>query len=202
MAIIGTFTAVDIIEDQKPKPVEVKIVIEVDGLEKTLIDPNNPDLGFIKEMVYPGDTINVNFYVYNTAVTSSFPVYIRFRAYIMLEELSEHSVFQLHFVNDSLWYSLLDENGAELDIDDWYYYGGSLPTGQENKIQIINALTIRTDLGNFFQGKNFTLILRIEAIQGSREAATEIFESWWLAPDEWREHMEDNGWYEHLIPVE
>jgi hypothetical protein len=202
MIIIGSFTVSEIIDDRKPQPIEVKIVIETE-MERTPIDPNNPELGYVTEIVYPGDTIDIGFYVYNTVVTSPTPVFIRFRAYIALEEeATEHSVFQLHFIDEPLWFSLLDEQGHDLELDDWYYYGGLLPVGEDYKIQIINALTIRTDLENEFQGKDFTIILQIEAIEGSEEAATEIFEEWWLAPEEWYEHMEANDWYINLIPQE
>lgn len=187
MFVFGSVTVVDIINDRQPEPVLVDIEIETENLDPLIPDPNNPGQ-YLDRLMYPGDSININFYVASNTITESVGVYVRFRAYIIIDEVTEHSVFIPTFVNPYAWYSLMDEEGNDLDIDDWYYYGGLLETGEENKIQIINKLTLRTDLDNYYQGKEFTLVLRIEAIQGVEEAVRD-FEEWWLAPEEWFNFM-------------
>ena len=81
-----------------------------------------------------------------------------------------------------MWY----ESAAQ--IDDWFYYGDLLQIGFENKVQVLEAIKLREDLGNEFQGKNFTLVLEVEVVEGNTEAIGD-FESWWLAPEEWLDLM-------------
>jgi len=192
MIAIGSCAAVQIIEEQRPKPITVRIDIQTRDLDPRIpVDPNNPDAGYMIRTVYPGDTFNLELYVSNTAITESFPVFVRFRTYIIVEDLSEHCVFTPTFANAEDWYSLIDSAGNDVAVDDWFYYGGYLETGIENTLQVIQSLTLRTDLENKFQGHEFTLVLEIESIQGDL-AALNDFEEWYeaIVPAEWLEYMQ------------
>ena len=192
MISVGSFAAIKIVDDLKPEPVTVEIIIETKNIDSGIpIDPDNPDAGYYRKIVYPGDTINVEFYVSNTAVTESFPVFVRFRAYIIIEDLTEHSVFIPTFKDATKWYSLTDDFGNNVVVDDWFYYGGYLETGVEHKIQILESLMLSTDLDNKYQGQEFTLVLAIEAIEGNLEALGD-FEEWYEAvvPADWLAYMQ------------
>ena len=192
MIAIGSCAAVQIIEEQRPKPITVRIDIQTRDLDPRIpVDPNNPDAGYMIRTVYPGDTFNLELYVSNTAITESFPVFVRFRTYIIVEDLSEHCVFTPTFANAEDWYSLIDSAGNDVAVDDWFYYGGYLETGIENTLQVIQSLTLRTDLENKFQGHEFTLVIEIESIQGDL-AALNDFEEWYeaIVPAEWLEYMQ------------
>jgi len=189
---VGSCTAIEIIDDQRPDPIEVIIRVESEGVKPQPIDPNNPELGYYKITVYPGDTIDSQFFVFNEIGTEDFPMYVRFRCYIEIEGVSEHFIFNYNFSNPDFWFE-------GVGADDWYYYGGAVPTGIENRLQIIDNIVLRTDLGNYFQGKDFSIVYEVQGIQGVEEAV-EGFSDWWLAPEEWYNYMESNDWFRYLMP--
>jgi len=188
---VGSYTAIEIIDDQRPEPIQVIIHVESEGVKPLPIDPNNPELGYYEIMVLPGDTINSQFFVYNEVGTDNFPMYVRFRCYIEVEGVSEHFIFNYNFTNPDVWFE-------GVGADDWYYYGGSVPTGVENRVQIIDNIILRTDLGNYFQGKSFSIVFEVQGIEG-REEAVEGFSEWWLAPEQWYNYMEGNNWFIDLM---
>jgi hypothetical protein len=185
---VGSCTAMEIIDEHKPEPIEVDIIVNAEGLEKELIDPDDPESGFVEIILYPGDIIEVNFSVFNLGITKNFPVFVRFRAYIELEDGSPYYVFISTFKNSEMWYKQDITSIDGMQIDEWFYYGDLLQTGSENEVQILEALKLKEDLGNEYQGKNFTLVLEVEVVEGNVEAI-DYFEEWWLAPEEWLELM-------------
>ena len=61
MISVGSWTAIEIIDDHKPQPIAVDITVEADWLGRQLIDPNNPEAGFVEIIFYLGDIVEVEF---------------------------------------------------------------------------------------------------------------------------------------------
>jgi|AntRauTorcE11897_2_1112592.scaffolds.fasta_scaffold00095_30 hypothetical protein len=168
------------------EPIRLNINIQTD-LETIYPEDHDPSEG--RYSIYPGDTIDVNFYVSNVSSENLMPLFLRFRTYIVLDDVSEHSVFDEELYEQEKWYELKDEAGGTVYIDDWYYYGAFLEPGEENKIQILESLTLRTGVDSRYQGNDFTLVLAIETLEADMDALNSI-ESWyWVAPSAWVSYM-------------
>lgn len=172
--------------EDKPKPVDVHILTEVTNIELLeLIDPENPDLGFQNILLYPGDTFGVELHVTNLPNIYSFPVFVRYRAYIVYEEQTYHGIYIPNFYEDHLWHNFKDEEGHIIG-DGYSYYEGMLNSYES--VQILQELTLsKTNLDDFFQGHTMTLVLQVETIQADLFALDET-ESWYTAPQSWKDY--------------
>jgi|LGVF01.2.fsa_nt_gb hypothetical protein len=175
-----------IVDNGGGTPVEVEIVLEAQSLGTTeLIDPNHPELGVTNKLFYPGDSFSVELYITNSPNVGSFPVFLKFKASVEIDGQTTPFIFTPTYHNEEDWIRAYNINN-EL-VDEWAYYGYYLDAYET--VQILDALTIKEQLGNEYQNQSFRLVLTVETIEGN-VSAIEDFEGWYYAPEEWKEQIE------------
>ena len=124
------------------------------------------DINF--DSIMPGDEISTNICIINARDTNGtnyqnlVPIFIKFNIQLNVDtELL--SCFSIKFSN---------ENEFKV-VNDIYYHLKTVSPSEV--VNIIKSITIDKNLTNFFQGKDISLIITVDAIQATEEAVMELW---------------------------